>query len=311
MTVDIRSHRIAMPATRPRRRNRVSVTPYLFLAPGLVVFTTLIVYPIVRSFQMSLFEWNIVAGATSRFIGLGNFSRAMNDPLFWRSVVNSGAYMALTVPLQMALGLLVAVLLNNRAPGRAVFRVLYYLPVVTSWVIVSLLFKYLFADEGLINWFLMDGVHATDHPISWLANRWTAMAAIAALGIWKGVGWSMVIFLAALQAVPRELEEAAALDGANTRQRFWNVSMPAIRPAIVFVAVMLVIGGMNVFTSVLLMTNGGPNDATQVVLTMMYRQAFTFLDFGYASALSVLLSAVVLTMSLMQLRLFRRSGELS
>jgi multiple sugar transport system permease protein len=132
------------------------------------------------------------------------------------------------------------------------------------------------------------------------------MTAIALLGIWKGIGWSMVIFLAALQGVPRELKEAAAVDGANAWNRFRAVSLPAIRPVVAFVTVMLVIGGFNVFISVFLMTNGGPLDQTQVLLTYMYRQAFTFLDFGYGSAISFTLTLIVFVLSIVQLRLFRR-----
>jgi multiple sugar transport system permease protein len=197
-------------------------------------------------------------------------------------------------------------------PARTFFRTLYYVPVITSWVVVSLLFRYLFiTDGGLVNWTLTDGIHLTDHNISWLGDRWTALAAVSILGIWKGIGWSMVIFLAALQAVPRELHEASAVDGANAWRRFRAVSLPAIRPVVAFVTILLVIGGFNVFTSVFLITAGGPNDETQVLLTYMYRQAFTFLDFGYASSISFILTAIVFVLSLAQLRLFRRPGETS
>lgn len=312
--MDVAAARMPLPAAGTRRRGAAGrangrLTPYLFLAPGFLLFVLAIAYPMARAFQMSLYHWNIVAGSASRFIGLGNYVRAVHDPVFWRSLANSGAYMVLTVPAQVAIGLAVAVLLNARAPGRGLFRVLYYLPVVTSWVVVSLLFKYLFADEGLVNWVLHDGLHATGSHVSWLAGRWTGMVAISALGVWKGIGWSMVIFLAALQGVPRELEESAAVDGARAWHRFRHVSLPAIRPAMAFVLVMLVIGGLNVFVSVLLMTGGGPADATQVLLTFMYHQAFSFLDFGYGSAVAVLLTLVVFVLSLAQLRMFRSDTE--
>src|SRR5690606_22666206 len=147
-----------------------------------------------------------------------------------------------TVPPQIALGLGVALLLQHKSPAQPFLRVLYYLPVVTSWVVVSLLFKYLFADRGLINFLL-------GTQISWLSERWTAMVAICALGVWKGIGWSMMIFIAALQGVPQSLVEAAKLDGANGWQRFLVVTLPAIWPTVAFVTIMLVIGGLNVFTS--------------------------------------------------------------
>jgi multiple sugar transport system permease protein len=280
-------------------------TGLLFLAPGFIVFLALIIYPTVRAFQMSLYDWNVVAGAASRFTGFDNYVKAYHDPVFWRALANSAVYMAFTVPPQIVLGLLVAMLLNNKAPGRALFRVLFYLPVVTSWVVVSLLFQYLFADSGLVNWMLHDVTHVTSGPISWLAGRWTGMVAVSALGVWKGIGWSMMIFLAALQGVPRELQESAQVDGANAGQRFRAVTLPAIRPAVMFVTVMLVIGGFNVFTSVLLMTGGGPADATQVLLTYMYQQAFKYLDFGYGSSIAGLLTLGVFALSVVQLRVFR------
>jgi multiple sugar transport system permease protein len=199
----------------------------------------------------------------------------------------------------------IAIALNRRAPGRAFYRVLFYLPVVTSWVVVTLLFQYLFADKGIVNWFLTDVTHVTGDNISWLSGRWTAMLAISALGVWKGVGWSMMIFLAALQGVSKDLLEAAELDGAGRWNTFRAAVLPAIRPALLFVTVMLVIGGLNVFVSVLLMTGGGPADSTQVLLTYMYKQAFSNLDFGYGAAIAVLLTIGVFALSAVQLRFFR------
>lgn len=304
------------PAGRNSERRRASrgraagLTPYLFLAPGVVLFAVAILYPITQAVMMSFFDWNLIIASASQFVGLDNYVRAVEDDRFWLALTNSGIYMLFTVPPQIVLGLGVASLLKRRSPAQPVFRALYYLPVVTSWVVVSLLFKYLFADAGLINFVLGDLLHVTDGDTSWLASRWTALAAICALGVWKGIGWSMMIFLAALQGVPRSLEEAAIMDGANRWQQFRAVTLPAIWPAMLFVVVMLVIGGFNVFTSVLVMTGGGPGGQTEVLLTYMYRQAFEFLDFGYGSALSVLLAVVVFVLAVVQLRVFRdRAGE--
>jgi multiple sugar transport system permease protein len=295
-----------------RKRRKETLAAYLFVAPGFLLFAAVILYPIARAFQISLYNWSIVPGASSEFLGLHNYDRALHDPVFWRGLVNTVFYMGLTVPAQIALGLTAAVLLDARMPARSLFRTLYYLPVVTSWVVVSLLFRYLFiTDGGLVNWVLHDNLHITSHNVDWLGARWTAMTAIGILGIWKGIGWSMVIFLAALQGVPRELYEAAAVDGAGAWRRFLSISLPTLRPVVAFVTVMLVIGGFNVFISVFLITNGGPLDQTQVLLTYMYRQAFTFLDFGYGSAISFTLTLIVASLSLVQLRLFRTPGEAS
>jgi len=306
-SVPVAGHR---PARRPGSRPRSSLTPYLFLAPGVVLFVLFIVYPAVQAFQMSVFDWKIVAGAVSQFTGFDNYVRAFTDEHFWLSLSNSGIYMLATVVPQIVLGLGVALLLKKNSPAQPVLRVLFYLPVVTSWVVVSLLFKYLFADNGLVNFTLHDFLHLMNSDVSWLSTRGTALVVICLLGIWKGVGWSMMIYLAALQGVPQALEEAAEMDGANRWQRFRAVTVPAIRPATVFLLVMLVIGGLNVFASVQLITGGGPVGQTDVVLSYMYTQAFTYLDFGYGSALAVILTIIVFVLAILQLRIARgQDGE--
>lgn len=286
-------------------RFRRTFIPYLFLAPGMIIFSTAIIYPALKALKMSFFDWKIVSGAVSTFVGFDNYVRAYHDSHFWLSLSNSALYMVFTVPAEIVIGLMIAILLKKKSPSQSFFRVLFYLPVVTSWVVVSLLFKYLFADKGLINFTLNDFLHLTHTDVSWLSTRSTALVAICALGIWKGIGWAMMIFLAALQGVPKELEEAATVDGANRWQRFKAVTLPAIAPATTFITVMLVIGGFNVFASVLLMTNGGPYGQTDVVLSYMYEQAFTYLDFGYGAALSAILALIVFAMAVIQLRLFR------
>ncbi|MCU1505452.1 MAG: sugar transporter permease [Microbacteriaceae bacterium] len=284
--------------------------PYLFLLPGMAIFLVIIIWPALQAFQMSFYDWKVVAGAVSDWVGFDNYVRAFQDPHFWLSLSNSGIYMLATVIPQMVIGLFVATLLKKKSPSQPLFRVLFYLPVVTSWVVVSLLFKYLFADSGLVNFTLHDFLHLMNSDVSWLSARGTALAVICALGIWKGIGWSMMIYLAALQGVPESLEEAAAMDGANRWQRFRAVTIPAINPATVFLSVMLVIGGLNVFASVQLVTGGGPVGQTDVVLSYMYTQAFTFLDFGYGSAIAVILAVLVFILAVLQLRLLRsRSGE--
>ncbi|WP_297601227.1 carbohydrate ABC transporter permease [Microcella sp.] len=297
------------PRARAQRRRATTLTgrltPYLFIVPGFAVFLLAIIYPTAQAFQMSFFDWKIVGSATSEFLGFGNYARAFGDPQFWVSGVNTVVYIVATVIPQIVIGLAVALLLHMKSPAQPLFRVLYYLPVVTSWVVVSLLFRFLFADAGLVNFTLGEVLQLTDGDTSWLADRWTGMAAIAALGIWKGIGWSMMIFLAALQGVPTGLIEAATVDGANAWQRFRVVTLPAIWAALAFVTVMLVIGGFNVFISVYLMTGGGPAGRTQVLLTYMYQQAFEYLDFGYGSAIAVLLTLVVFSFSVVQLRGFR------
>lgn len=286
--------------SRPRR-SRERLAGYAFVLPGFGLYMLIILYPAVQAFLISLRDYKVTPGAVSPWVGWDNYARAMEDPVLIRSFVNAAAYMAITVPLQVVIGLFLALLLGARLPGRTLFRVLFYLPVVTSWVVVSLLFQYLFStDRGVINWFLVDFTGLADQNINWLGERWPAMIAISVLGVWKGIGWAMLIFLAALSGVSKELHEAAALDGAGAVNRFRHVTLPSIRGTTVTVVILLVIGGFNVFTSVLLMTGGGPLDQTQVPLTYMYRQAFNFLDFGYGSAISFLLTGVVLALAALQ-----------
>ncbi len=276
----------------------------------MAIFLVIIVWPALQALRMSFYDWKIVAGAVSQWVGVDNYVRAFTDPHFWLSLSNSGIYMIATVIPQMVIGLFIATLLKKKSPSQPIFRVLYYLPVVTSWVVVSLLFKYLFADSGLVNFTLHDFLHLMNSDVSWLSQRGTALVVICALGIWKGVGWSMMIYLAALQGVPESLEEAATMDGAGRWQRFRAVTLPAINPATVFLSVMLVIGGLNVFASVQLITGGGPVGQTDVVLSYMYTQAFTYLDFGYGSAIAVILAVLVFILAIFQLRLSRdRDGE--
>ena len=296
--------------THPIKKIKEHSIPYWFLLPGTSIYLVTIIYPIFKAFQISFYDWKVLPGIESPFLGLANYYRALHDPIFWKGLGNSGFYMIVTVPPQIILGLIAAMLLNRKIAGRTFFRVIFYIPVVTSWVVVSLLFRYLFAGEGgLFNWVLKDVLHLVQNEVQWFGSRWPAMLAICAHGIWKGIGWSKIIFLAALQNVNPELEEAAAIDGANAYQIFKVVTLPSIRRTATFISIMLVIGGLNVFLSVFLMTDGGPSNETEVVLTYMYRQAFSFLDFGYGSALAFLLTSIILSLSIVQWRFFRPKDE--
>ena len=266
------------------------------MAPGFAVYALIMLYPAVRAVLISLRDYNIVPGASSPFVGLDNYSGRCTTRCCAARSSTPRSMPPSRCPPQVVIGLFLAVLLDARLPGRTLFRVLFYVPVVTSWVVVSLLFQYLFStDRGFVNWVLVDVLHVVGHNVNWLGDRWPAMIAISLLGIWKGVGWSMLIFLAALTGVPRELHEAAAIDGAGAARPLPSrLAAADQRRDRSVVLVLLVIGGFNVFTSVLLMTGDGPLQQNQVPLTYMYEKAFSFLDFGYGSAISFLLTTVVL-----------------
>jgi len=286
-------------------------TAYLFLFPGLILFTAFVIYPMLYSLRISFYDWNVIKPAKSEFVGLDNYQMLLSAPVFRRAVLNTLAYTAITVPGQMTLALIVAVLLDQKIRGKTFFRVAYYLPVITSWVIVTLIFEYLFNSQaGMINYLLRDVLHLVDEPIRWLADPVLAMVPINLLGIWKGVGWSAIIMLAALQEIPGELLEAAAVDGAGPWSRLRGITLPLLRPTLVFLLVVLVIGGLNVYISVLLMTDGGqPLDLTHSVLTLMVKETFDRLNFGGGAAISYLLTAFVFFISVLQIRLLRRRVE--
>ena len=281
------------------------IVPYMFLLPGLIFFLIFQIYPLFQGFQMSLYNWSLMPTRPSIFVGLDNYVRAFSDETFALAVKNTAVYTLVTVPGQMILAMAAAALLNNIRRGKALFRAIYYVPVITSWLIVSFLMRYFFQTEGLINYYLVDVFHLAAEPVAWLEQAGTAFVAIDMLGIWKGIGWSMVIYLAALQGIPRELQEAASIDGATRWQNFFHISLPLMRPTIVFTLVMLLIGGFNVFLSVYFITNGGPMRQTEVMLSYSFRQAFDFLEFGYGAALATITAFFLVIASYLQLRFLR------
>lgn len=286
---------------------RNALVPYAFLLPGLLFLATWIVYPMLKALQISAYDWNIMSSQASKFIGFDNYIRAFHDGLFWLSFKNTIIYAGVTVSGQLLLGLAVALMLDHITKGRVVFRTIYYLPVVTSWVVVSLLFKYLFnsSPSGLINYILVDTLHVLSTHVPWLSEPETAFVAIYSLGIWKGVGWTMVIFLAALQSIPPEYYDAASIDGASVWQVIRRIKLPLMIPTTILVLIMLTIGAFQAYIQVALITGGGPLHRTEVLLSYMYDRAFTDLDFGYAAALSYILIFIVFIISQLQLRFLK------
>ncbi|MBI3167215.1 MAG: sugar ABC transporter permease [Chloroflexi bacterium] len=282
----------------------------IFLLPGLVLFALFFVGPMMYSLRISFFEWKIVHPEQSIFVGFENYRRALSDPIFQRAVLNTLAYTVITVAVKMILGLCVALLLNQQLPGQTFFRVAYYLPVITSWVIVSLLFEYMFNGQaGLVNYILKDFLRIIPKDIIWFADEYLTLVPIILLDIWKGVGWAAIIFLAGLQAIPAELYEAARVDGADSATQLRYITWPLLGPTTIFLVVVLVIGGLNAYVPFQLMTNGGdPLDLTHSVLTLMYEATFGRIDFGYGAAISYLLTGFVFIVSLVELRLMKQQA---
>jgi multiple sugar transport system permease protein len=282
------------------------VTPYLLLLPAAFLYVLFIAYPIFRQFDISFFNWHIFPGASNPYVGWANYVKIFHDPEIRTAAINTLLFLVITVPIQMALGLFAAAILTDRLPGRGLWRVLVFIPVITSWVVVSYVFAYIFAAEGgvanaVVSLFVGHAVH-----IDWLANTWTANAVIWMVSIWKGVGWSFIMFLAALDGVPRDLVESSRVDGASERRVWRHVVIPSIRPTLMFVSVLLVIGAVQVFTQVYILTAGGPFGSTSVLMTDAYQQAFSFFSFSYAAAIASLMAVVIFGLSILQIRLMRR-----
>ena len=282
------------------RRNRIQLGALLL--PGIAVFAIFTIYPIVKLFIMSFLEWDRANMFEHGFAGLANYKAVLTDRKFWISFTNTIVYTVITVPAQMALGLLAAVLINSIPRFRVTFRVIYYLPVITSWVIVSLVFRYIFNTEGMLNYLLTNVLHLTESNVRWLDTRWGGMTVAMLLGIWKGVGWNLVVFLAALQSVPGELYESAEMDGCGPFTKFFYITLPSIKPTILFALVMLTIGGFNVFTSIKMITDGKPMHETEVILTWMYSKAFNSGEFGYAAALSFIVAVTLIFLAILQFK---------
>jgi multiple sugar transport system permease protein len=280
--------------------------PYAIVLPGVAYFALFAVYPLLKQIQISFFDWNIMPGAQSTFVGLANYLQAFRDPVIYQAAFDNLLYIVFTVPPQMLLGLIAAHLLIRRLPAQGLWRTLIYLPVITSWVVVSYIFAYVFNAQGGVANALLADVFGKNFDVLWLQNQWSADAVIWLLAVWKGIGWSMVMFLAALSGLPRDVLEAGYVDGARGLRHWWHVTVPLIWPTVTFVFVLLVIGAVQAYISIYLLTAGGPANATQVILTYTYEQAFSFFNFGYAGAIATAMGIVLLGATILQLRLFRR-----
>ncbi|MFQ9526868.1 MAG: carbohydrate ABC transporter permease [Eubacterium ramulus] len=286
------------------KRDRFQVKALLL--PGVMVFALFTIYPIVKLLYMSFLEWDLGSMTSHQFVGLKNYYDVVADKTFRTAFANTLIYALVTVPGQMILGLLAAVLVNEIPRFRVTFRVIYYIPVITSWVIASLIFRYIFNTEGMLNYLLTNILHLTSVNVRWLDSRFGGLIVAMMLGIWKGVGWNLVVFLAALQNVPQELYESASIDGGNSFQRFFYITLPSIKSTILFALVMLTIGGFNVFTSIKMITDGKPMHQTETVLTWMYYKAFNTGKFGYAAALSFIVAVILVFLAVLQFRAMKQ-----
>lgn len=279
---------------------------YGFLAPGLILFSIFTVFALGFAFYLTFREWNILE-PEKPFIGLQNYQDLLHDKDFGRSIINTAYFTGASVPLGMIIGLAVALLLNQPIRGRGILRTLYFLPTVTPFVVAAIIWKWLYnGDFGLFNFYLLK-THLISEPLVWLSDKNLAMPAVVLMSVWTSVGFSMVVYLAALQAIPSDLYEAARIDGAGAWARLRYVTLPQLRPSTLFLMVMGIIGSFQVFTQIYIMTSGGPLDRTTTMVYYIYEAAFKFYEMGYASTLAYGLFVLLLVFTVLQLRLYRRA----
>lgn len=283
---------------------RRNVWVALFVLPSLVGMLLFVVGPIAASAALTLYEWDLLTDP--EFVGLGNLRRLAADDEVWAALRHTLTFIAGYVPTVMVLALLLALALNARLRGLALLRTAFFLPVVSSWVAVALLWKWLFNPRyGLINYGLERiGVEGP----GWLFDKGWAMPAIIVTSVWKDLGFVAVLFLAGLQAIPRDVYEASSLDGAGPLQQLRSITVPLLRPTIFFVSIISVINSFQVFPQVWVMTEGGPAGATTVVVERVVKHAFSYGEMGYAATISWVLFALVLGVTVVQLWLQRREA---
>lgn len=284
-------------APRTSLKVRNALIGWTFILPNFLGFAVLTLTPVFTLFYMSLTDWNIFG--TAQWVGLENFARLVDDKSFHIALGNTFYYAALHIPITIAVSLALALLLNQKLRGAAFFRTVAFFPYITSIVAVAVVWNMLFSPEfGPINQFI--GLFTDGEVPGWTVSKDWAMPAVIIVGTWKDMGYYMLLFLAGLQTVPTELHEAARIDGAGAWQRFWNVTLPCLRPTMFFVTVMVTIQSLKVFDLILVMTDGGPGQATLVLSQYIYQKGFEQFDFGYASAIAVVLFLICILVTVVQ-----------
>ncbi|MFB4289427.1 carbohydrate ABC transporter permease [Nonomuraea sp. ATR24] len=283
-------------------RRRDHLLGYLFIGPQLAGSLLFVFLPLGLVLTYSLNEWNVLAD-TFTFVGADNYRRLLNDPNMASVLTATGLFSVGLVVLNLALALLLAVLLNQRLRGTTVFRTLFFSPVVVSLVAWTIVWGFLLQNNGGINAIL--AAAGIEGP-NWLRSGSWATVSVIVVQVFKNVGLNMVLFLAALQGVPKDLYEAARLDGASAWTRFRRITLPMISPTVLLTSIITVAGSLQVFAQIAVLTQGGPGTSTTVLVYYLYQQAFQFHHFGYGATLSVLLFVIVLALTLLQWRMRRR-----
>lgn len=294
------------PRFNVRLRTREAIAAYLFLAPFFIFFLIFVVRAVVIAVDMSFYDWQILRPGRE-FIGLNNYNELLNDYVWWIAVKNTIVFTALTVTGTTIVSLAAAVAVTQNIRGQGIFRVILYLPTLLSVGVVGLIWVWLLSSQyGIINYFLsFVGIR----PLNWLGDEALVIPALSLTTIWWGFGFPMLIFIAGIQGIPEQLYEAARIDGASTRQLFWYITLPLLRPTLLFVTVTGVISHFQVFGQPFIMTVGGPGRGSYTVIYYLYEIAWRAFRMGYGSAVAVTLAIIVATVTFIQFRLVGRRVE--
>ena len=288
------------------RRNE-TIVAWLFSSPAIILLLVFIAIPFVMAIYLSFTDQRLIPNPNlpTQIIGLRNYVRLVDDEAFIRGLLNNFYFVLVVVPIQTALALFLAILINQKIKGVNTYRTVYFSPVVTSMVVVAVIWTFLYNPAGMINSFIRILSFGTLGPYSWLQDTKLVFPAIMLLSIWQGVGFQMVIYLAGLQEIPTDMYEAADVDGANKWQQFTNITWPMLRNTTIFVVITTTILAFKLFDQVKVMTNGGPQNASMTTIVYVIEQGWGQLKVGYASAISVIFFIIVLVISLLQRRFVR------
>lgn len=277
--------------------------PYLFLLPAGVILLVFFFIPFFQTIVLSFQDYssNIYNPA---WVGLQNYIKLFQSPIFYKVLLNTFLYLFIAVPILAIIPLFLAILLNNKIKGITLYKILIYLPVIVSIVVAAIAFKWLYADQGILNYAMQKmGFDA----VGWLTDTRFSLISVIIVTIWKGIGYYMMIYLAALMSVPKELYEACEIDGANAIKKHLTVTIPHIMPTLALVSTISAISAMKVFAEIYVMTKGGPLNSSKTIVYYIYERAFENLDLGYASAMAVILLIIVMAFSLINILCFEKN----
>lgn len=283
------------------------------MLPALILLGLFTFYPMVYGVMLSFYDYNLLRHteqgelAAPKWQGLDNFKRVFQDRYFYIALKNTLIYLLIVPVIQFA-GIMAAMLVNRKMKGVTWFRTAYFIPVITSIVVVGIAWKWIFASDGIMNFLLKDVLHVLKEPVRWLTDRNFALFSVMFVTMWQGIGYYMVLYLAGLQSIPPEYEEAARIDGASGPRVFWSITLPLLKPTVALCVIISCISALKVFGEIYVMTGGGPEYGTMTMVYYIFTKAFVEFDMGYAAALALVLAVFVGIISYVNVAFFKKGG---